>query len=98
AEPTLVVRAAEAAHRGVDTALVDRLQAYERAGRAVDDLADRGERTLGAVALAAVAQLDRLEPPGRRARRDDGPAPRAAVEEHPVLDGRVAAGVEDLPR
>ena len=52
---------------------------------------------LAAVAVAAVAELDRLELAGGRARRDDGPAGGAGREEHLDLDGGVAARVEDLP-
>ena len=49
------------------------------------------------IALAAVAQLDRLELPGRRARRDDGAASGAALEEDLDLDRRVARGSRGPP-
>ena len=60
------------------------------------DVADGVEHALAAEAVAAVAQLDRLELAGRGARRDDGPPARAAVEDDLDLDGRVATRVEDL--
>ena len=49
------------------------------------------------VAVAAVAELDRLEGAGGGAGGHDGTAPPARGEEDLDLDGRVAAGVEDLP-
>ena len=52
---------------------------------------------LAAVALAAVAQLDGLVLTGRRAARHGGPPGRPARQHDLDLDGRVAAGVEDLP-
>ena len=47
--------------------------------------------------LVAVAQLDRLVLAGAGAGRDGGAAERAVLEQDVHLDGRVAAGVEDLP-
>ena len=46
--------------------------------------------------VAAVAQLDRLELAGRRARRHGRAAGRARAQRDLDLDGRVAAAVEDL--
>ena len=63
----------------------------------VVDVADGVGDALAAVAVAAVAELGRLELPGGRARRDDGAAGGAGGEEHLDLDGGVAARVEDLP-
>ena len=60
-------------------------------------MVDRVLHALAAVALAAVAQLDRLVGAGAGAARDRGPAPGAREELDLDLDGRVAAGVEDLP-
>ncbi len=60
-------------------------------------LRDGRQDALAAVALATVAQLHRLVDAGRRARWNDGPPGGARVEHDLHLDGRVAAGVEDLP-
>ena len=51
---------------------------------------------LAAVALAAVAQFDRLERTGRGAAGHRGARERAVVERDLDLDGGVAARVEDL--
>ena len=51
---------------------------------------------LAAVAVAAVTQLDGLEGAGRGARGDGRARDGAVVEADLHLDGRVAAGVEDL--
>ena len=61
------------------------------------DVRDRLRHALAAVGgLAAVAQLDGLELPGRSAGRNGRAAERAGLEPHVDLDGRVAARVEDL--
>ena len=54
------------------------------------------QHALAPEAVAAVAQLDGFADAGRGARGSDRPAARAGVEQHLGLDGRVAAGVEDL--
>ncbi len=65
-----------------------------------DDLADvrHGlEHALAAVlGLVAVAQLDRLVGARGGARRHRRAADRTVNEHHVDLDGRVAAGIEDL--
>ena len=50
----------------------------------------------GAAGIAAVAELRRLMLTGAGARRDRGPAGRAALEQHLALERGVAAGIEDL--
>ena len=96
AEPGLVVGAVEVDQDAVDVALVERVEPDERVVDLAVDVADRVEHALAAEAVAAVAQLDRLELPRRRAGRDDGAAARPAVEDDLDLDRRVAARVEDL--
>ena len=59
-------------------------------------LSDRLLDTLADVAVAAVAQLDRLVLAGRRAGRHDGAADGAAVQTDHHLDGGVATRIEDL--
>src|SRR5690606_8921317 len=54
--------------------------------------------TLAEVAVAAVAQLHRLEGAGRGAAGHGGPAGGAVVEDDLDLDGGVAARVQDLAR
>ena len=97
AEVGLVGRAVEVDEQQVDAALVERLDPLEGVADLVVDVGDRVGDALAAVAVAAVAELDRLELAGGRARRDDGPAGGAGGEEHLDLDGGVAARVEDLP-
>ena len=60
------------------------------------DVRDRLRDALAAVRVAAVAQLDGLELPRRRAGRHRGAAEGARLERDVDLDGRVAARVEDL--
>ena len=97
AEAGLVVGAVELDQRGVDRPLLEARRA-PRSSSAISPLtnADGAWHALAAVAVAAVAQLDRLVLAGGRAGRHRGPAPRAAVQQHLDLDRRVAPGVEDL--
>ena len=96
AEAGLVVGAVEIAQDAVDAALLERVEPDEHVVDLVVDVPDRVEHALAAEALTTVAQLDRLELPGGRAGRDDGPALGPAVEEHLDLDRGVAPGIEDL--
>ena len=96
AELGLVGRAVEVEHRLVDEALVVGVEADDRAGDRVDDAADGLLHALAEVALAAVAQLDRLEGAGGGAAGHGRAAERAVLEEHLHLDGGVAARIEDL--
>src|SRR5690606_8313976 len=73
--------------RVADELLVDRL---------VDGL-DRVADALAAVALPAVAQFDGLELAGGRAARHGGVRLGPIGEQDLDLDGRIAAGVKDLP-
>ena len=77
-------------------ALVGRVEAAQRLGDLAVHVRDGLRDALAAVALAAVAQLDRLELAGRRARGHGGAADGARVELDLDLDGGVAARVEDL--
>ena len=92
----LVVGVVEVAQDAVDVALVEGVEADQGVVDLVLDVADRVEHALAAVAVAAVAQLDRLELAGRGPGRDDGAALGPAVEEDLDLDGGVAPRVEDL--
>ena len=74
AEAGLVVGAVEVDQRPVDAALVERVEADDGVGDLAVDVGDGVEHALAAEAVAAVAQLDRLERPGRGAGRDDRPA------------------------
>ena len=96
AEPALVVGAVEVEQLAVDGALVEGVEALQHAGDLAVDEPDRGLHALAAVALAAVAQLDRLVLAGRRAARHRRPSVRARRQHDFDLDGRVAARVEDL--
>ena len=96
AEPGLVVGAVEVEHHLVDEPLVERVEALERVGDLVVDVPDGLEHPLAAVAVAAVAQLDRFVFAGRGSRRHRGAAERAGVEQHLDLDGGVATRIEDF--
>ena len=96
AEAGLVVGAVELDQGGVDEALGERVEAAQLVGDlAVDELHGRAD-TLAAVAVAAVAQLDRLVLAGRRPARHRGAAVRPAGQEDLDLDGRVAPRIQDL--
>ena len=63
------------------------------------DILDREQDALAVVtALVAVAQLAGFVHAGRRAGRHGRAADGAVVERDLDLDGRIAAGVEDLAR
>ena len=95
-EPALVGRPVEVDEGVVDGPLVQRVEPGDGGGDLAVDVRDGALDALAAVAVPAVAQLDRLADAGRGARGRDGPSARAGIEEHLGLDGRVAAGVEDL--
>ena len=97
AEAGLVVCAVELAEGDVDGALSEGVGAAQLVGDlAVDERHGRGH-ALAAVTLATVAELDGLVLTGRRTARHGGPPGRPARQHDLDLDGRVAAGVEDLP-
>ena len=98
AQARLVRRRVEIAQRLVDEALLAGLEADEFGADGVEHRGDRVAHALAAVALAAVAQFDRLELPGGRAAGHRRPAQRAVVERDLDLDGGIAARVEDLAR
>ena len=98
AEPALVRGAVELDHRPVERALLGGAGAGQRRGDLAVDVGDRAGDALAGPALAAVAQLDRLELAGRGARGDRGEAAGAGLQRDLDLDGRVAARVEDLAR
>ena len=98
AEASLVVGAVELEHREVDRPLlVARRAPTQLVGDlVVDELRPPWRTPLPPIAVAAVAQLDRLVLAGGRTRRDGGAAAGPAVQDHLDLDGRVAPGIEDL--
>ena len=96
AEVALVRRAVEVDQQQVDGPLVEGLEPLEGVADLVVDVADGPQDAPAHEAVAAVAELRRLELAGGRARRDDGASGGAGREEHLDLDGGVAARVEDL--
>ncbi len=96
-ETALVGRPVGVDHGQVDRALVQGVEPLEEVGDLAVDVRHGVEHALAPVAVATVAQLDRLVGTGRGARRDDGPTGGARVENHLHLDGGIAAGVEDFP-
>ena len=96
ADLALVVGAVEVEHRLVHQPLLAGLVAHQLRTELVDHPQHGLADALAAVPAVAVAQLDRLERPRGRARRDRGAALGSVVEDDLHLDRGVAAGVEDL--
>jgi hypothetical protein len=97
AEPRLVLRAVELDQRRVECALVACVEAPDGLTDLTLDVADGLQDALASVdGGVAVAQLDRLELPGRRAGGNGGAAGGAGLERDLDLDGGVPARVQDL--
>lgn len=93
----LVVGSVELDHDLVDNALLTRVTAEHLLGDLLVDVLNSLENTLtGVTLLIAVTQLNGLELTGRSARRNRSAGLGAVVEDHLDLNGRVAAGIEDL--
>src|SRR5262249_8193191 len=90
--------AIELDQKAVDGLLLARIAAAQARRGDVVHVRHRPAHPLSEVALAAVAQLERFVLAGRRAGRDGGAAEAAVAQQTVDLDGRVAAGVEDLAR
>src|SRR5207248_5382236 len=86
----------EGDERAVDAALVEGIEAGDRVGDLAVDVGDRRAHALAAVALVAVAQLDRLVAARGCSRRHDRPAMGPGDEEDLHLDGGITARVKDL--
>ena len=97
AETPLVVGAVELAHRAVDQRLVAGVAARQLERDLLAHVGHRLQHALAAVALAAVAQLERLAGAGGRAGRHGGTPAGAAVQHAIDLEGRIPPGIEDLP-
>ena len=95
-EPSLVGRPVQVDQGVVDRSLIERVEPADGVGDLAVDVRHRPQHALAAETVSSVAQLDRLADAGRRSGGDDGAATGARVEQHLRLDGRVAAGVEDL--
>src|SRR4029077_13406975 len=63
----------------------------------IDDALDRPGYPLAAEFRAAVPELDRLEGPGRGSARHPCAAHGPVVQRYLDLEGRVPAGIQDLP-
>jgi hypothetical protein len=96
AEPTLVRRPVKLDQQLVDRALVGCVEPPDGRSDLAARVLDRAAHPLPTEGLLAVAELDRLELPGRRAGRHGRPAEGPGLETDVDLDGRVAARVEDL--
>jgi len=97
AEPALVRCAVEVNEHLVDQALLGRVVANQLRHDVVLDRDDRIENAFAAIPVAAVTFLYRFECTRRRATGHGRTRDGAVVEHHLDLDGRVAAGVENLP-
>ena len=97
AQAAFVRRAVERRQRPVQPGLIGGVEAAGRCRDLAVDMADGGADALAAVPVGiAVAELDRLVPPGAGAAGDDRAAAGAAFERHFDLDGGVSPAVEDL--
>jgi hypothetical protein len=63
----------------------------------VDDALDGPGHRLAAVLRADVPELDRFEGAGRGSARHPSAADGPVVQRHLDLEGRVSAGIQDLP-
>ena len=96
AQPGLIRGAVQIEQCLIDQTLVVGGQADDGRGDLVEHRFDSLLNALAAVAGSAVAQLDRFVFAGGGARRNGGTGDGAVDQGDLDLDGRVAAGVEDL--
>ena len=97
AEARFIGRAIEIAKRAVYQCLFGRRHTEQVRGYLLADVGDSSAYALTAVAArVAVAQLDRLVPPGAGAGRNDSPAASTALAVYLDFHGRIAAAVENL--
>src|SRR5581483_7658485 len=97
AELRLVLRAVELAQARVERGLLPGLEAAERGRDRVGDVLHGIEDALPAVAARVlVAELDRFAAPRRGTRGNGRAAEGSSLELEVDLNGRVAAGVQDL--
>jgi hypothetical protein len=94
----LVVRAIEVQHCLVHQSLFACLVPDELRPELVDHAQYSLANALSSVASITVPQLDRLEGARRRTRGNSGPTLRAVIQDDFDLDGRVAAGIQNLSR
>src|SRR5699024_7269658 len=93
----LVLRAVDLDEGGVDGALLGCLESLDRRAELVEHRVHRLLDALAAVTgLVAVTKLVRLERTGGSTRGNGRPCHRAVFEQHLDLDGRVAAGIQNL--
>ncbi len=97
AEPRLVRGAVEGDERGVDRALIERVEAGESRGDLSPNPVERILHVEAAEALSAIALVDRLARAARRAGRRYSPPHRAVAQRDFRFDGRAAARVPDAP-
>jgi hypothetical protein len=100
-EPGLVAGSVELDQAPVERRLLAEaadVEAPQRARDLAQHVPDRPSHALAAVALLAIAQLQRFAAAGRRPGRHRRAAALARVEQDFDLDGRVAARVKDLAR
>ncbi|EXI73875.1 MAG: hypothetical protein AW07_02011 [Candidatus Accumulibacter sp. SK-11] len=94
-EARLVFGAIEVNQRLVDERLFLGVETDDRLGNLGVDVLDRLQDALAEIAGGVtVTQLDRLARPGRRARRDRGPAHHPRLEEDVAFDGWVATRIQ----
>src|SRR5262249_29228339 len=97
-EVFLALRAIQLDHAAVEAGLVESVHPAEFAGERLVHVFNGfqdpfAEKDLG----VAIAEFPSLVNPGARSAGNSGPAERAVDERHIDLDGRIAAGIENLP-
>ncbi len=96
-QPRLVRRAVELDHRAVHGRLIGCVEPVHAVGDLALHVVHCAANALAVPGRAAVAQLHRLELPGRGARGHRGTPRRAGGEHHIHLDRGIPATVHDLP-
>jgi len=96
AEVPLVGGAVTVDHPAVELTLIEALEADDQLADGPVDVGHSRADALSAVAVAAIAQLDGFELPGRGPGGNDGTAPGPGCEEDLHLDRRVPTRIQDL--
>ena len=96
AQPRLVGRAVQRDHGVINLDLVFGIQARQRVKDFAVHGGDRLLHALAAIALAAIAQLNRLMGTGGSARRHRGAAEAAVFQPHIHFHSGIAPGIQDF--
>ena len=97
AHPPLVGGGVDVDHDLIDEGLLGGVLADHRRSQHVVDVGNGARHAFAGVPIVPVPELDRLERSSGSAGGYGGPSHRAASQRHLGFQGRVAAGVENLP-